>query len=45
MLLDKKDLEVCFLLFSCLKIGETQHNTKTILIEQKQLEVNDEPWS
>ncbi len=45
LLLDKKDLEVCFLLFSCLKIGETEQNRKTIIASQKQLEVNKEPWS
>ena len=44
-LLDKNDLEVCFLLFTCLKIGEMQQKQKAILTSQKQLEVNQEPWS
>jgi hypothetical protein len=43
-ILDKKDLEICFLLFSCLKIGETEQNSKAILTSQKQLESNQEPW-
>jgi len=44
-LLDKKDLEVCFLLFSCLKIGDTELSGKSILTSQRQLEPNDDPWS
>ena len=44
-LLDAKDLEVCFLLFSCLKIGETEQNSKVVLSSQKQLEINEEPWA
>ena len=44
-LLDKKDLEICFLLFSCLKIGETEQSSNAILTSQKQLEPNEEPWS
>ncbi|MCG1037344.1 hypothetical protein [Polaribacter sargassicola] len=44
-LLDKKDLEICFLLFSCLKIGDTELNGKSILASQKQLEPNEDPWS
>ncbi|PQB03170.1 hypothetical protein BST83_17805 [Polaribacter filamentus] len=44
-LLDKKDLEICFLLFSCLKIGDTEQSSKAILTSQKQLEPNQEPWS
>jgi hypothetical protein len=43
-LLDKKDLPVCFLLFSCLKIGDTEQDAKVIMPSQKQLEPNDEPW-
>jgi hypothetical protein len=43
-LLSQKDLEVSFLLFSCLKIGETEQNSKAILTSQKQLETNEEPW-
>lgn len=43
-LLDKKDLAVCFLLFSCLKIGETEQDSKGIMPSQKQLEPNEEPW-
>lgn len=43
-LLDKKDVRVSFLLFSCLKVGEIESNKKTILTSQKQLETNDEPW-
>ena len=43
-LLDAKDLEVCFLLFSCLKIGETEQNSKVVLSSQKQLEINEDPW-
>lgn len=45
LLLDKKDLEISFLLFSCLKIGETEQNRKVLIASQKQLEVNNEPWS
>ncbi|ARV06735.1 hypothetical protein BTO04_08535 [Polaribacter sp. SA4-10] len=44
-LLDKKDLEICFLLFSCIKIGETEQNSSAILSSQKQLETNEEAWS
>jgi len=44
-LLDQKDLEICFLLFSCLKIGDTELSGKSILASQKQLEPNDDPWS
>jgi len=44
-LLDKKDLEICFLLFSCIKIGETEQNSSAILSSQKQLEANEEAWS
>ncbi|SDR65783.1 hypothetical protein SAMN05216503_0084 [Polaribacter sp. KT25b] len=44
-LLDNKDLEISFLLFSCLKIGEVEQRTKTIITSQKQLEPNTEPWS
>ena len=44
-LLEEKDLEICFLLFSCLKIGEVEQRGKTIITSQKQLEPNDEPWS
>jgi hypothetical protein len=44
LLLDKNDLEISFLLFSCLKIGETDQRTKGLLTSQKQLEINDEPW-
>jgi hypothetical protein len=43
-LLDKKDLEVCFLLFSCLKIGEMEQKQKSVITSQKQLEVNLDPW-
>jgi hypothetical protein len=43
-ILDTKDLEVCFLLFSCLKIGESGEHKKPIFASQKQLEVNDDPW-
>lgn len=45
LLLDKKDAEVCFLLFSCMKIGKTEQNRKVLIASQKQLEINDEPWS
>lgn len=45
MLLDKNDLEISFLLFSCLKIGQTEQDRKPLLASQKQLEVNNEPWS
>jgi len=44
-LLEEKDLEISFLLFSCLKIGEVEQKSKTILTSQKQLEPNEEPWS
>jgi hypothetical protein len=44
LLIDKKDLEICFLLFSCLKIGETDQNTRVLIASQKQLEVNEDPW-
>tara|TARA_B100000767_G_scaffold275141_1_gene310671 strand:+ start:6496 stop:6846 length:351 start_codon:yes stop_codon:yes gene_type:complete len=43
-LLDVNDLEMCFLLFSCLKIGETEQNSKIVLSSQKKLEINEEPW-
>lgn len=42
--LDKKDVEISFLLFSCLKIGETEQNQKAILTSQKELEINEDPW-
>tara|TARA_R110001592_G_scaffold17748_1_gene74224 strand:- start:8426 stop:8776 length:351 start_codon:yes stop_codon:yes gene_type:complete len=44
-LLDQKDLAVSFLLFSCLKIGETEQGSKAIFTSQKQLEPNEEPWN
>lgn len=44
-LLDKKNLDICFLLFSCLMIGETEQSSSAILTSQKQLEPNKEPWS
>lgn len=44
LLLDKIDLEICFLLYACLKIGETDQTKKTIIASQKELEVNKEPW-
>ena len=44
-LLDKNDLEIVFLLYSCLKIGETNEHKKAMLTSQKQLETNQEPWS
>jgi hypothetical protein len=44
-LLDQKDLAVSFLLFSCLKIGETEQSSKAIFTSQKQLEPNKEPWN
>ena len=44
-LLDQKDLEVCFLMFSCLKIGEVEQNSKSVFASQKQLETNIDPWS
>ncbi|WP_299058609.1 hypothetical protein [uncultured Polaribacter sp.] len=43
-LLDRKDLEISFLLFSCLKIGEVEERSKAIITSQKQLEINIEPW-
>ncbi|MCI2229222.1 hypothetical protein MC378_08590 [Polaribacter sp. MSW13] len=43
-LLEEKDLEISFLLFSCLKIGEIEQRSKAILTSQKQLEPNEEPW-
>ena len=43
-LLDVKDLEWCFLLFSSLKVGETEQNSKIIFSSQKQLEINEDPW-
>ncbi len=45
LLLDVKDLEICFLLFSCLKIGELGGNKKPTFTSQKQLQVNEDPWS
>lgn len=45
LLLDKKDLEISFLLFSCLKIGETDQRSKGLSTSQKELEVNTDPWS
>ncbi|MHB0754692.1 hypothetical protein [Polaribacter sp. M15] len=44
LLLDAKDIEICFLLFSCLKIGEAGGQKKPTFTSQKQLEVNDDPW-
>lgn len=44
LVLDKNDLEISFLLYSCLKIGETDQKTKGLLTSQKQLEINNEPW-
>jgi|SaaInlStandDraft_1057018.scaffolds.fasta_scaffold12729_2 hypothetical protein len=44
-LLDVTNLEFCFLLFSCLKIGEIEQKSKTILSSQKKLEVNEDPWT
>ena len=43
-LLDITNLESCFLLFSCLKIGEIEQKAKTILSSQKKLEINEDPW-
>lgn len=43
-LLDKKDLEICFLLYACLKIGETDQTKKPLIASQKELEVNKDPW-
>lgn len=42
---DANDLEIVFLLFSCIQIGETDENVKKILPSQKELETNEEPWS
>lgn len=44
-LLDVTNLESCFLLFSCLKIGEIEQKSKTILSSQKKLEINEDPWT
>ncbi|MDG2356648.1 MAG: hypothetical protein P8L21_00015 [Polaribacter sp.] len=44
-LLDITNLESCFLLFSCLKIGEIEQKSKTILSSQKKLEINEDPWT
>ena len=44
-LLDKKDVEISFLLFSCLKVGEVETTSKSAFASQKQLEPNDDPWS
>lgn len=45
ILLDEKDLETVFLLFSCIKIGETEQSGKALIASQKQLEINEDPWS
>jgi hypothetical protein len=45
LLLDKNDLEIAFLMYSCLKIGEQNRSSKSIIASQKQLEPNDDPWS
>tara|TARA_R110002126_G_scaffold291790_1_gene458448 strand:- start:30340 stop:30873 length:534 start_codon:yes stop_codon:yes gene_type:complete len=45
LVLNPKDLEICFMLFSCLKIGEVGGNKKPTFTSQKQLEVNEDPWS
>lgn len=45
LLLDKQDIDICFLIFSCLKIGEQGGNKKPVFTSQKQLEVNDDAWS
>jgi hypothetical protein len=42
---DVTNLESCFLLFSCLKIGEIEQKSKTILSSQKKLEINEDPWT
>jgi hypothetical protein len=44
LVLDVQDLEICFLLFTCLKIGESGEHKKPIFTSQKQLEVNEDPW-
>lgn len=44
LLMDKKDLEISFLLFSCLKIGKTDQNRKVLIASQRELEINEEPW-
>ena len=45
LMLDKNDLEIAFLLYSCLKIGEQNRSSKSIIASQKQLEPNEDPWS
>lgn len=45
LLLDKQDIDISFLIFACLKIGEQGGNKKPVFTSQKQLEVNDDPWS
>lgn len=45
LLLDNNDLEICFLIFACLKIGEQGGDKKPVFTSQKQLEVNTDPWS
>jgi hypothetical protein len=42
---DVTNLESCFLLFSCLKIGEIEQKSETILSSQKKLEINEDPWT
>ncbi|MEO9572226.1 MAG: hypothetical protein ABJH82_00345 [Polaribacter sp.] len=42
--LDDSKINVIFLLYSCLQIGENELSTKTIMKSQKKLEVNEDPW-
>lgn len=39
------ELKIIFLLYVCLLIGENEFKSKSPLKSQKQLEVNEDPWS
>lgn len=44
LVLDKSKIDVIFLLYSCLQIGENELTSKTIMKSQKKLETNEDPW-
>lgn len=41
---DEKELEIAFLLYTCLFVGETNLNLKSSFKSQKELEKNEENW-
>jgi|TARA_R110001606_G_scaffold118003_1_gene248106 hypothetical protein len=42
---DKNELEIVFLLYTCLLVGKNHENSGSILTSQKQLETNEDPWT